>query len=216
MVLVTPLFLARIAQRGDALDVGAQDFFQSIGRAALEFARDDQLAHGVLNAGVGELEQHAIGRVGAQSGEHGGVDLAMAKGEADFEGAAELADGDAIFQADTAEQDSRQIVGGCAEARHAESLAAQFFDPIEFRLRPQAEIRTIGQARHRDDRRAAEAAAMTALAPAMAHWTSPPINAGTITGLDEMKTKLGSTPYLPKAPISLAIHKPTAVGPVVE
>jgi len=60
------------------------------------------------------------------------------------------------------------------------------------------------------------AAAITALAPATAHWTSPPINAGTITGLDEMKIKLGSTPYLLNAPISLAVHRPTAVGPVLE
>ena len=57
---------------------------------------------------------------------------------------------------------------------------------------------------------------MTALAPAMAACTSPPINAGTITGLDEIKMKLGSTPYLSNAPLSFAIHKPTAVGPVVE
>jgi hypothetical protein len=60
------------------------------------------------------------------------------------------------------------------------------------------------------------AAAITALAPAMAHWTSPPIKAGTMTGLDEMKTKLPSTAYLLKAPISWAVHKPTAVGPVLE
>jgi hypothetical protein len=61
-----------------------------------------------------------------------------------------------------------------------------------------------------------ETAEITALAPAMPPCTSPPINAGTMTGLDEIKMRFGSTPYLPKAPVSFAIHNPTAVGPVVE
>jgi len=34
--------------------------------------------------------------------------------------------------------------------------------------------------------------------------------------LGEIKMRFGSAPYLSKAPISFAIHNPTAVGPVVE
>ena len=49
-----------------------------------------------------------------------------------------------------------EIVRGGAEAGHAESFAAQFFDAVDFRVNPKSKIGPVGEARHRDDRSAAE------------------------------------------------------------
>jgi hypothetical protein len=97
-----------------------------------------------------------VRRVRTQSRKHSAVDLAVAKRKADFERPAQLANVRGVFQADPAQQDSRQIVCGGAEARHAESFAAQFFDAVDLGMDPQAKIGAIGETRYRDDRSAAE------------------------------------------------------------
>ena len=183
----------------------------------VEFARNDQLAHGILDAGFGEFDQNPVRRVGAQSRQHGAVDLAVAKGEADFERAAQLANVDGVFQADAAQQDSRQIVRGRAEARHAESFAAQFFDAVDLGLRPTGADRDDWpDSRPKTIGAPPSAAAITALAPATAHLDVAADQRRHHHRARRNENEIRLDAVLVKAPISFAIHKPTAVGPVLE
>ena len=59
-------------------------------------------------------------------------------------------------------------------------------------------------------------AAITELVAAKPPCKSPPINACTTIGPEEMKIRSASMPCLSKAPVSLAIHRPVPAGPTVE